>query len=354
MTCAHTRGSRFETADAEFFFGREQVVAEAVGHLIEQVPRLRRRLGEQQSSLLRAGASARTRVGCHPRRDRWAYAVRPGDHPRRDGSCDGRAGGGGAPCARRRSVRGGLHRAPDGPNEPRSSTPSRTPRGADGASIVMAMRADFYGRCAEHRALASLLASDQILVGPMDREELRRAIELPAERAGLTVDEEARRLARVGHGRSAGWLPLLSTAPTRALDQPSGPNPLDGRLPARRRCRGAVARSAEEAFGRLDRDEQAAGSGSCSASLRRAKPRRSCVAELRSQVRSRTRPDASHALNVLIDARLVTVSDGTAEVAHRRYSMNGLGSGPGSTTMRGAQLPSDPHGVVARVGRGRA
>ena len=54
-------------------------------------------------------------------------------------------------------------------------------------TIVIAMRADFYGRCAEHRGLASLLASHQILVGPMDADELRRAIELPAQRADLTL-----------------------------------------------------------------------------------------------------------------------------------------------------------------------
>src|SRR6185369_208223 len=60
----------------------------------------------------------------------------------------------------------------------------------DGAvTVVLAMRADYYGRCADHRALASLLASSQILVGPMNEAELRRAIELPAERAGLTVED---------------------------------------------------------------------------------------------------------------------------------------------------------------------
>ena len=50
----------------------------------------------------------------------------------------------------------------------------------DGAvTVVLAMRADYYGRCAEHRALASLLAASQILVGPMNEEELAERSNCP-------------------------------------------------------------------------------------------------------------------------------------------------------------------------------
>ena len=58
------------------------------------------------------------------------------------------------------------------------------------APVVLAVRADFYGRCAEYPELASLLGDNQLLVGAMRRDELRRAIEMPAERAGLEVEPE--------------------------------------------------------------------------------------------------------------------------------------------------------------------
>ena len=52
--------------------------------------------------------------------------------------------------------------------------------------VVLAIRADFYDRCAEYPELASLINGNQFLVGPLDRAGLRAAIEEPAWRAGLS------------------------------------------------------------------------------------------------------------------------------------------------------------------------
>lgn len=58
-------------------------------------------------------------------------------------------------------------------------------RVAQGQTVVLlTMRADFYGKCAAYPALAAALSDDQVLVGPMTEEELRRAIERPAQLAG--------------------------------------------------------------------------------------------------------------------------------------------------------------------------
>ena len=46
--------------------------------------------------------------------------------------------------------------------------------------MVLAVRADFYGRCAAYPELARLLGANHVLVGPMSRDELARAIERPA------------------------------------------------------------------------------------------------------------------------------------------------------------------------------
>ena len=77
---------------------------------------------------------------------------------------------------------------------------------------MLAIRADFYGRCAEHAELSTLVSANQVLVGPMRRDELRRAIELPARRAGLRVEPRLVS-ALVGDVASEpGGLPLLSAA----------------------------------------------------------------------------------------------------------------------------------------------
>src|SRR5919198_4383238 len=184
-------------------------------------------------------------------------------------------------------------------------------------TIVIAMRADFYGRCAEHRALASLLASDQILVGPMDEEELRRAIELPAERAGLTVEESLVESLVSDTVGQPGGLPLLSTA---LLELWTHRRDRSLRLNDYLRAggvEGAVARLAEAAFGRLDGEEQAAAKRillrlAAASDGPEAVRRRAPVAEFDLDRDA----NASRAMAALTDARLVTVSEGTVEVAH--------------------------------------
>ena len=184
-------------------------------------------------------------------------------------------------------------------------------------TIVIAMRADFYGRCAEHRGLASLLASHQILVGPMDADELRRAIELPAQRADLTVEEQLTEALVSDTVGQPGGLPLLSTALlelwTHRRDRTLR---LDDYLRAGG-VEGAVARLAEEAFGRLDADGQAAAKRIL---LRLAAPGEGAEVVRRraplSEFDLDRDADASRAMAVFTDARLVTVAEGTAEVAH--------------------------------------
>jgi hypothetical protein len=59
---------------------------------------------------------------------------------------------------------------------------------AGGATIVvLAMRSDFYPRLAEHSQLRALVAAQQYLVGPLEKEGLRHAIEEPARRTGLDL-----------------------------------------------------------------------------------------------------------------------------------------------------------------------
>jgi conflict system STAND superfamily ATPase len=56
------------------------------------------------------------------------------------------------------------------------------------ALVVIGMRADFYTRSAAYPELVPYLQDHQVLVGPLDQDGLRAAIERPAASAGLVVD----------------------------------------------------------------------------------------------------------------------------------------------------------------------
>ena len=80
--------------------------------------------------------------------------------------------------------------------------------------VVVAVRADFYGRCAAHDRLARLVGANQVLVGPMQPDELQRAIVEPARRVGLRVEPS-----------------LADALITDVLDEPGGLQPAPtGRL----------------------------------------------------------------------------------------------------------------------------
>ncbi|CAM5610838.1 hypothetical protein SCALM49S_08916 [Streptomyces californicus] len=80
------------------------------------------------------------------------------------------------------------------------------------ARVVIAVRSDFYGRCAEFASLALALRPSTLLLGPMTSEQLRQAIVGPATAERLIVEREltARILADV-EGEPGG-LPLMSHA----------------------------------------------------------------------------------------------------------------------------------------------
>jgi WD40 repeat protein/DNA-binding SARP family transcriptional activator len=318
--CPYKGLARFEAVDAEFFFGREQIVTEAIGHLVEgRFLALIGPSGSGKSSLLRAGLMHALGSGALPGSDRWTYSViRPGAHPLDPP----------APTVDERREHSMLavdqfeevFTACSDDAERTSFLDALTAAAteADGTTtIAIAMRADYYGRCAEHRGLASLLASHQILVGPMNADELRRAIELPARRAGLTVEDELVDSLVADTVGQPGGLPLLSTALlelwTHRRDRTLR---LDDHVRAGG-VEGAVARLAEDAFGRLDAGERSAAKrillrlaarGEGGQIVRRRAPLTEFDLDLERS--------ASRAMAALTDARLVTVAEGTAEVAH--------------------------------------
>src|SRR3712207_4130063 len=76
-------------------------------------------------------------------------------------------------------------------------------------TLVLTLRGDFYGRALEDRALADRLQDAVVNVGPMQREELERAIVEPARLVGHAFEDGLVENILDDVGAEPGGLPLL-------------------------------------------------------------------------------------------------------------------------------------------------
>ena len=185
--------------------------------------------------------------------------------------------------------------------------------------VVVVLRADFYGHCAQYPRLRQALCSRQEYIGPMDTVELRRAIEEPARRNGWEFDAGLVELILRDTGEEPGALPLLEHALLETWQQRSGRSlTLKGYADAGG-VHGAIAKTAESVFSRLTPEQQALARriflrltelGEGTQDTRRRAP----LTELSPQVEDI--PQVENLLKTLADARLITLAEDTAEVAH--------------------------------------
>lgn len=180
--------------------------------------------------------------------------------------------------------------------------------------VVVSVRADYFGRCAEHLGLAEALRVNQVLVGPMAEDELRDAVTRPAAAVGLSVERAlVTTVLHEADGRS-GVLPLLSHAMLETWRRRRGSVLTLAGFEAAGGIDGAVVRTAEETYGALDAAQRTLAAElllrmlSIDESVVR---RRVDLADVRS-----VDPAAGEVIDRLADARLVTVGGGTAEIAH--------------------------------------
>jgi WD40 repeat protein/tRNA A-37 threonylcarbamoyl transferase component Bud32 len=324
----------FETADADYFFGRERLVAELVARLVGAGflcvvgPS-----GSGKSSLLRAGLLPALAAGVLPGSERWRQVMlRPGDQPLAE---LGRALGSDEadPLAAAIGALGPGERlllAVDQLEELFTSCSDETPRAAfadtlaraerdpQGRVIVaVALRADFFGRFAVFPDLARQFGANTVLVGPLQPEELRRAIELPAARVGLQVEPELADALVADVEDEPGGLPLLSTSLLELWQKRTDDTLTLAAYRESGGVQGAVARLAEGTYARVPEEHKPlvraillrlVGEGEGEAVVRR----RAQLTELDLEHNQ----DASRVLSILADSRLVTVGDGTVEVAH--------------------------------------
>jgi WD40 repeat protein/tRNA A-37 threonylcarbamoyl transferase component Bud32 len=333
-TCPFKGLASFEPVDADYFFGRERLVAELVARLVGAgFLGIVGPSGTGKSSVLRAGLLPALAGGVLPGSGGWRrLLLRPGERPLEElrrvlvsGAKD--------PLAEALDTLPGNGRLllavdqleevftacnSDAERAAFADTLARAAADPDGrAVVVVALRADFYGRFAAYPGLAELLGANHVLVGPMQASELRRVVELPAGRVGLRVEPELTDAVVDDVEGEPGALPLLSTA-LLELWQKRQDNELT--LAAYRESggvHGAVARLAEGTYARIPDERKPivraillrlVGEGESDAPVRRRAP----LAELDLE----RNDDVTDVLSTLADSRLVTVGEGAVEVAH--------------------------------------
>ncbi|MEV0255704.1 WD40 repeat domain-containing protein [Streptomyces sp. NPDC050732] len=308
--------ARFGTGDRERFFGRDDLVHE----LLELTARRRVAAvigasGSGKSSLLRAGLIPALRESTGPARPAAIRLLTPGERPARthhhlftpaDGDGDtllvvDQFEEVFSLChdpAERAVFLDGLLTARD---------PSTRLR------VLLAVRADFYGRCAEHGPLADALGDANLLVGPMSPGGLREAVVRPAAAEQLVVERSltARVVADVAD--EPGGLPLMAHALREVWRRRSGRMLTEAAYEAIGGVRGAVAHTAEELYGRLSETEAVRAR---TLLLRMVEPGDGTQDTRRPADRSELPPGCEGVLERLVEARLLTVDGTKVDLAH--------------------------------------
>lgn len=122
--------------------------------------------------------------------------------------------------------------------------------------VVLTLRADLYGECSAHPVLSAALSDHQVLVGPMQEAELRRAIERPALLAGAEFERGLVNALLDEVREQPGSLPLLEDTLLELWQRREGRKLTHAGYQAIGKVCGALERRAEEAFARCSDAEQ--------------------------------------------------------------------------------------------------
>ena len=128
--------------------------------------------------------------------------------------------------------------------------------GPDGAAgrctLLVTLRADFMGQALAHRSLADALQAGALLLGPMTPEELRAAIERPAQLQGAAFEPGLVDRILDNVGQEPGALPLLEFALTLLWEHHASGWLTHTAYEEIGQVEGALSRYAEQVFGALD------------------------------------------------------------------------------------------------------
>ncbi|WP_123979139.1 hypothetical protein [Streptomyces sp. Ag109_O5-1] len=313
--------ARFEPADVDLFFGRGKLTE----HLFQQASSRRFTAvfgpsGSGKSSLLRAGLIPRLRnAGPTGPRPATVRVLTPGEHPQRTHEQRLMPAGGHEDTWLIVDQFEELYTLCTDPAE-REQFIDRLLTATDSASrlrVVIAVRADFLGRCAEHRRLTAALQDGTVLAGPMSRDELREAVVRPAQAAGLNVKRGlTTRILDEVEGEP-GALPLMSHALLETWRRRKGRALTAEAYDGAGGLSGAIARTAEAVHARLTPSQSDLARrillrlitpGEGTPDTRRPAPR--------SELDFGDPVDTATVLEHLARARLLTLEDGTVDLAH--------------------------------------
>ncbi|MEW2359772.1 hypothetical protein [Spirillospora sp. NPDC029432] len=203
--------------------------------------------------------------------------------------------------------------------------------GPAAAGVIIGLRADYWDRCAAYPRFARAIQDGQVIVEPMDEDDLRLAITGPAAVAGLEIEPglvetilDELRAGRGGDRYEAGALPLLSQALRSTWDRRE-----DGRLTVRGYeesggVRDAVRRTADDVLETLAPDDRKTALRifrrmTLVTSGGRLARRRVALRELHAAASAATEEHRA-AVDALVSAfaarRLLTLHEDTAEISH--------------------------------------
>jgi WD40 repeat protein/serine/threonine protein kinase len=348
--CPYKGLSAYQAEDAKFFYGRETLIDELVRRLQQhRVLTVGGPSGSGKSSLVRAGLIPAITAGALFGRESWQVALFT---PGRDPMAELYFQVAGTPSndelsvsfedllerptmARHLSWKDGVERplilcidqfeelftlAPAQQREKFISAISAMTDPADSeVRVVIVVRADFYGQCAQIPWLAEHISHNQVLVGPMTDPELRRAVIEPARQSGLHVESSLVDAIIHEAAHEAGSLPLVAHALVETwMRRHANVLTLEG-FHAAGGVVGAISQTAEATFEqRFDDAERMATrrlflrlvtTGSSATDTRRA------IA--RSEIEQDSQPEVmSRAVACLTEARLLTVDDKAIQIAH--------------------------------------
>jgi WD40 repeat protein/DNA-binding SARP family transcriptional activator len=297
----------YDVADSETFFGRDGQVADCLRRLAQNgVVLIVGPSGSGKSSLARAGVAAALE-----RDGQRVVVVTPGVHPL--DSLTPLPTSGRVPVLVVDQCEETLTLCDD--SAEREAFSARLVEHAGRGGLVLALRADRLGDLAAFPDLVRIVEPNLHLLGAMDEHSLRAAVEGPARQAGLLLEPGlVDLLVREVEGEP-GALPLLSHALRETWANREGRTLTVEGYRATGGIRGAVARSAEEVYGRVPAERRGL--------LRDLLLRLVAPAAEGDPVPSRiprrlVGGDEPHEqlITLLVDARLVTTDDGVLELAH--------------------------------------
>ncbi|MDX6210215.1 MAG: hypothetical protein QOE24_2606, partial [Frankiales bacterium] len=308
-TCPYQGLRSFDADTAEFFFGREAEV-DACSERLAAFPLLvvAGPSGSGKSSLVRAGLVPRLRGP-----GRRVYVLRPGSRPASELTA-ALASSGAAQVVVVDQLEE-LFVSEQGRPQAASFLDQLATLVTDGTRVLVTVRADQVGGLAVSPDFARLAESGLVLLTPPDEAALRRVVETPARRAGLLLEPGLVDLLVRDTLDAPGGLPLLSHALLETWERRErNVLTVEGYM-STGGIRGAVALSAERLYESLPPPDRAM---LRTVLLRLVTPLSSgepIAAAVPTRVFAGTR-DGPRLLDLLVRARLVTVSAAAATLAH--------------------------------------